>query len=98
MRGSRWGALAAVLFVAGAARADGLNDAEAERLFKEGQGLLEQGQVHEACDKFDLSLRREQNLNTLALLALCHERGNKPGKAWNEFKRAEREAPPGEKA
>ena len=81
MRGTLWGGVAAIVFFAGAARADGLADPEAERLFKEGQGLLEQGQVHEACDRFDLSLRREQSLNTLALLALCHERDNKPGKA-----------------
>jgi hypothetical protein len=98
MRASAWGAVVVLLLVAGPARADGLNDPEADRLFKEGQDLLEHGQVHEACDRFDVSLRREQNFNTLALLALCHERDNKPGKAWNEFKRAERDAPPGEKA
>jgi hypothetical protein len=98
MKTCRWAVM--VLLIASPARADstGPADAEAERLAKEGQTLLEQGRVHEACDKLDLSLRREHNLNTLALLAICHEHDNKPGKAWNEFKRAEREAPPGEKA
>jgi hypothetical protein len=93
-----WGVGAAAILAAGVARADGLADVEADKLLKAGQDLFEKGQIHEACDKFDLSLRREHNLNTLALLALCHERENKPGKAWNEFKRAERDAPQGEKA
>jgi hypothetical protein len=74
------------------------DDAEAERLTKEGQDLLEHGQVNEACDKFDLSLKHAENLNTMALLAFCHERAGKPGRAWNEFKRIEPRVPTGEKA
>ena len=73
-------------------------DAEAERLAKDGQELLARGQVSEACDKLELSLKREDTLNTLALLAFCHERAGKPGRAWNEWKRVEPKAPPGDKA
>jgi hypothetical protein len=87
-----------VLLAAGVARADVTPDAEAERLVKEGHELLERGQVAEACDKFDLSLKRADTVNTLALLAFCHEREGKPGRAWNEFKRVEPKAPTGDKA
>ena len=92
-------AFVCVVLVAGsAAAADGLPESEAERLTKEGQELLERGQFAEACDKFDLSLKREDSVNTLALLAFCHERAGKPGKAWNEFRRVEPRVPPGDKA
>ncbi len=90
-------ALAAALSV-GAARADGTTDPEAERLVKEGQDLLERGQIADACDKFDLSLKRAESVNTMALLAFCHERAGKPGRAWNELKRIEPRAPTGDKA
>ena len=88
-----------LVLAAGTARAaDVVPDAEAERLVKEGQDLLERGQVSAACDKFDLSLKRADTVNTLALLAFCHEREGKPGRAWNEFKRVEPKAPTGDKA
>ena len=90
--------LGATLAVSSAASAQTVADPEAERLVKEGQELLEHGQVREACDKFDLSLKREESVNTLALLAFCHERAGKPGKAWNEFRRVEPRVPSGDKA
>jgi hypothetical protein len=99
MRRSPFAAAAITLaLVSGFARADAVPDAEAERLVKEGQDLLERGQVSAACDKFDLSLKRADTVNTLALLAFCHEREGKPGRAWNEFKRVEPKAPTGDKA
>jgi len=75
-----------------------LPQSDAERLMKEGQELLERGQYGEACARLDLSLKREDSVNTLALLAFCHERAGKPGKAWNEFRRVEPRVPPGDKA
>lgn len=87
-----------VALAGGVVRAQGTSDAEAERLVKEGQELLERGRVNEACDKFDLSLKRVETVNTLALLAFCHERAGRPGRAWNEFKRVEPKAPTGDKA
>lgn len=80
------------------ARAQSGADTESERLVKEGQELLERGQVGAACDKLDLALKRADSVNTLALLAFCHEREGKPGRAWNEFKRVEPRAPTGDKA
>src|SRR5215831_10871936 len=85
--------LVVVLF-AGAAHAD----PEADELRRAGRELLERGRVNEACDKFELSLKREDNVDTLGLLAACHEQAGKPGKAWNEFHRAEPRVPPGDKA
>src|SRR5262249_58030092 len=80
------------------ATARGFSDGEPERLSREAQALFERDQAHGACDRLDLSLHREPSFRTLAVLALCHERDNRPGRAWNEFKRAERDAPPGDKA
>jgi serine/threonine-protein kinase len=73
-------------------------ETEGEKLRAEGRDLLERGQVTDACDKFELSLKREDNVDTLGLLASCHERSGKPGKAWNEFRRLEGRVPTGEKA
>jgi hypothetical protein len=90
--------LLAVLLTGGAARAGGLRDPEAERLFREGTALLERGELAGACEKLDAASKREDDIHVLGLLALCHERIGRPGKAWNEFRRIEPRVPPGEKA
>lgn len=86
-RGRLWGC-ALVLTVLSASHHAMADESDAERLFREGQELLGKGQTKLACDKFELSLKKEETVSTLVNLAFCHERDGKPGRAWNEFKRA----------
>ncbi len=57
----------------------------AEALYREGQRLLGEGNVHEACAKFAESQRSEPALGTLINLASCHEQEGKTASAWGEF-------------
>lgn len=64
----------------------------ADRLFKEGQDLLRNGRVTEACVKFEKSIAEENQLGTLLNLAFCHEKATRMGKAWIEYREAETRA------
>lgn len=64
-------------------------DAEAERLFREGQRLMEQKRLGEACPKFEAAYRKDQQLGTLLNLAYCHKQQGAIWQAWTEFKEAE---------
>jgi hypothetical protein len=64
-------------------------DADAERLFREGQKLLEAGRYGEACPKFEVAYRKDQQLGTLLNLAFCHKELGAVWPAWVEFKAAE---------
>jgi hypothetical protein len=78
---------------AGFASADPLDkDADAERLFREGQKLMEERRYGEACPKFDLAYRKDQQLGTLLNLAYCHKELGTTWLAWVEFKEAELKA------
>jgi hypothetical protein len=57
----------------------------AEAFYREGQRLLAEGNVHEACAKFAESQRSEPALGTLINLASCHEQEGKTASAWGEF-------------
>jgi tetratricopeptide (TPR) repeat protein len=67
-------------------------DADAERLFREGQKLMEERRYGEACPKFDLAYRKDQQLGTLLNLAYCHKELGTTWLAWVEFKEAELKA------
>jgi hypothetical protein len=62
----------------------------AEKLFREGQHLLEQAKgdvakVHVACEKFAESERLRPAMGTLLNLAVCHEKENRTASAWAEY-------------
>jgi hypothetical protein len=64
-------------------------DADAERLFREGQKLMEDRRYGEACPKFEAAYRKDQQLGTLLNLAYCHKEQGAIWQAWLEFKEAE---------
>ncbi|HEY8074555.1 MAG TPA: hypothetical protein VIF62_10600 [Labilithrix sp.] len=92
MRRLHVGAVFVVLFSAGtcaqSARADE-KDADAERLFREGQKLLEERRYGEACPKFEAAYQKDQKLGTLLNLAFCHKEQGNTWYAWLEFREAE---------
>jgi hypothetical protein len=63
-------------------------DPEADRLFKEGQRLLTEGRVAEACDDFAASDARDDRVGTLLNLGDCREQNNQIATAWATFLRA----------
>lgn len=79
-------ASAGVLLMPG--RASAQANPIAEQLFHDGQRLLAEGKVHEACEKLSASYGLEAGLGTLLNLAVCHERENKTATAWTEFTEA----------
>lgn len=74
------------LLLAGASSAQ--TNPIAEQLFHEGQRLLAEGKVHDACAKLSASYELEPGLGTLLNLAVCHEREEKTATAWTEFTEA----------
>ena len=64
-------------------------DADAERLFREGQQLMGERRYGEACPKFEAAYRKDQQLGTLLNLAYCHKEQGAIWLAWVEFKEAE---------
>lgn len=86
-------ALAVVLVGAGATAADAqTREADAERLFREGQKLLEERRYGEACPKFEQAYKKDGALGTLLNLAFCHKEQGAIWYAWLEFKEAESKA------
>lgn len=84
--------LAALLW-AGAASGQPLDrDADAERLFKEGQKLMEERRFAEACPKLEQAYKKDHQLGTLLNLAYCHKEQGSVWIAWVEFREAESKA------
>lgn len=71
---------------------DSEREADAERLFREAQGLLEKGQYVEACPKFEKAYEKDGKLGTLMNLAFCHKSQGANWYAWLEFREAELKA------
>jgi hypothetical protein len=84
----------AVWVGAGVALAQTSSDkaAAAESLFREGKGLMSDGRMAEACDKFAASQKLDPALGTLMNLADCLERSGKTASAWAEFLNAATQA------
>lgn len=83
---------AAVVIGLAAGPASAQQDQRAEQLFRKGQELMKQGQIAEACEKFDASQRLESNASTLLNLAACREKNGQLATAWALFLRAASEA------
>jgi hypothetical protein len=71
------------------ARAQQDREADAERLFREGQKLLEERRFGEACPKFEAAYTKDHSLGTLINLAFCHKEQGALWYAWLEFREAE---------
>lgn len=64
-------------------------EADAERLFREGQKLMEERRYGEACPKFDAAYKKDGALGTLLNLAFCHQEQGAIWYAWLEFREAD---------
>lgn len=78
----------AVLTVSGSVAAQ-TEEADAERLFREGQKLMEERRFGEACPKFEAAYNKDHSLGTLLNLAFCHKEQGALWYAWLEFREAE---------
>jgi hypothetical protein len=65
------------------------HEQDAERLFREGQKLLEERRFGEACPKFEAAYTKDHSLGTLINLAFCHKEQGATWYAWLEFREAE---------
>jgi len=63
-------------------------NADAEALFGEGDRLMKQGKLAEACDAFDASNRIEPRAGTLIRLGECREANHQLASAWSAYKDA----------
>jgi hypothetical protein len=71
------------------ARAQSASDkATAEALFSEGRRLMSQSNYHDACPKFEASLRLDRGLGAMLNLADCYEKNGQTASAWAEFREA----------
>ncbi|MBX3230126.1 MAG: hypothetical protein KIT84_25165 [Labilithrix sp.] len=83
----------AVLAWSAGAQAQPLDrDADADRLFKEGQKLMEERRFAEACPKLESAYKKDQQLGTLLNLAYCHKEMGSTWLSWVEFREAESKA------
>ena len=86
----RAGILAAILAVLGAAltvtpAAAQTDRAAAQALFDQAVQLRDEGQISEACAKFEESLRLDPGVGTRFNLADCMERDGRFATAWSHF-------------
>jgi len=65
--------------------------AQAEALFRQGQDLLRQGKIAEACAAFDASEKLDPTIATLLNQASCREKNGQLATAWGEYLEAERQ-------
>lgn len=59
--------------------------AEADKLFREGKKLYDEGKYKEACDALAASDALDPAIGTLGLLAACHEKQGRLLDAWKEY-------------
>src|SRR5512138_1970480 len=76
-------ALALILLGTGRAHAQ---NAAAEQLFADGERLMKEGKLPEACEAFAASNRIESRAGTLVNLGLCREQNGQLASAWSAFK------------
>jgi hypothetical protein len=84
--------IAAISLVVGAVtiaspRAHAQN-AAAEALFNDGERLMKEGKLAEACEAFEGSNRIEMRAGTLINLGMCREKNGQLASAWSAFKDA----------
>lgn len=62
--------------------------AAAEALFQQGQQLMDEQRLDEACEKFRASQQLDSGLGTMLYLADCYEQSGRTASAWAMFKEA----------
>lgn len=75
----------AIFVVAGPARAQSV---EAEALFSDGNNLMAEGKLAQACEAFETSNRVEPRAGTLIRLGECREQNQQLASAWSAYKDA----------
>lgn len=78
-------AIAVILTSSSPARAQ---SAAAASLFDDGERLMKEGKLAEACQSFEASNRVEARAGTLIDLGLCREQNGQAASAWSAFKDA----------
>ena len=63
----------------------GVNSTQAQALFEQGKDLIKDKKYHEACERFQASLKLEENNDTMLALARCHDLEGKNATAWGEY-------------
>src|SRR4051812_9331394 len=63
-------------------------NAQAERLFDEGNKLMADGKLAQACTAFEASNRVEPRAGTLIRLGECREKNHQLASAWSAYKDA----------
>src|SRR3569833_2868202 len=63
-------------------------NAAAESLFNDGERMMKEGKLTEACQAFEGSNRSEARAGTLINIGLCREQNNQLASAWSAFKDA----------
>jgi tetratricopeptide (TPR) repeat protein len=82
------GAIAIAVVVASGERSAHAQSAEAEALFEDGNRLMADGKVAQACDAFEASNRVEPRAGTLIMLGVCREQNQQLASAWSAYKDA----------
>jgi hypothetical protein len=80
--------LALSLLPSTAAAQSASDKATAEALFTDGRRLMSQGNFHEACPKFEASLKLDPAVGAMLNLADCYEKNGQTASAWAEFREA----------
>jgi len=80
--------IGAALGLLGVDRSARAQSPDAEALFNQGNELMEQGHVEQACEAFEASNRVEPTAGTLIQLGKCLLRGDRIASAWMAYKGA----------
>jgi hypothetical protein len=84
-----WASLMMAAIVLCGAHAGAQNEAEATRLFAEGQSFVKDGKYEEACTKFEGSLKAGAGVGTMLNLGDCYEHVARPSSAFAMYRGAE---------
>ena len=80
--------LAAAAFLAASSHAFA-DESPADRLYREGLALYNEGKMTEACTKFEESRRAENGIGVTLYLGACYKKLGKTATAWGRYREAE---------
>lgn len=89
MRSRAVGAMVLACASAFARATSAQNEAEATRLFAEGQSLMSAQKYEDACAKFEGSLKAGAGTGTMLYLGSCYEKTARPSSAYSMYRGAE---------